>query len=758
MSNTLDRFFQQRLDSLAAAALSAIGGTAVALAAAVVYEQVWQPLQFSSARGLVRIWASEGAKQRSAITPAIGSLLERSTSLAEVASFAGHISGFGSDGASVQAAAVTGTFFSVLDAVPIDGRLLVPSDDHPAAPPVCVLSRSRWRQEFGDTYFPGQRVRVDGTDREVVGIVSDDLDFPGTMTEVWLPLSTGLMADLRSDARGLGGIARLKTGESPRTANVELELLSAASSQPSGEVARIWCEPLSESLGLRTRASVRLLGMGVLLLLIATIGNLVALQLTTLRSQRASLAIRSALGAQRHRLVSASLMDMARPVLLGSVVAVPTAWVVGRSIQAPRELMLAGAALANGAAIISLAATSFISLRTASIDSEHRSGGMRWLVLLETACAYCLVAMTVALALHHWRLSSAELGFASDLVVVEVRFPVDRFPLDVGDPSTWSGNHRRAEQLLALYRREPLLSKSALGMVYPLTPGWTRRYVAPRGRGEIRFRVVGGRYFEVAQIDLVRGREFSDSDRLGRPAVVILNQLAGELLFGEDDPLGSSLVIANVERQVAGVVENTRFLDIGLPPEPAVFVPYSQTPSGFFFLTVRSPTAGARVQSRVRSITKNVVPGAQVMMGPRIEDIVASRLGGAWRRTLLMALGGVTIVVLSLIATFVLSSTLGMMTRREMAIRRAMGCRPMKVTGALVWKSMWPVLGGTMVGASTGIVIMQVLLPVVGVDLVTGLAAQGAAIVPGVLLSLAVALPRAMSCARSPLARLLSSA
>ena len=369
-----------------------------------------------------------------------------------------------------------------------------------------------------------------------------------------------------------------------------------------------------------------LLGGAALLLLIACV-NVASLLLVRSESRRRELAVRSALGASRGRLIRQFVTEALALVAIGSVLGLVSArWAMQLLLRLiPADMMasmpfLQGAGLnarvLTCAAVIALLATIVCSMaptlrlslsdtRSGMADGERGSAGSAWhrlgfkLVVLELATAMVLLVGAGLLGKSLYRLLNVDLGFEpSHLATLQVAVPGTGYESNAQVIAL--GQH-----LIDRVVRLPGVESAGLASVLPVSFNGNTDWIRFVGRpysgehNEVNQRDVSADYFRTVRATLVRGRSFTEADDASTPRVVIINQALAQRYFPGEDPIGkkfgdTSLSPASI-KEIVGVVADIREGQLDSEIWPAVYYPFNQSPDTFFALVVRTSQAEAQL-------------------------------------------------------------------------------------------------------------------------------------------------------------------
>ncbi|HSU12929.1 ABC transporter permease [Longimicrobium sp.] len=653
-----------------------------------------------------------------------------------------NLTGDGREPRRVQGAFVSPEFFPLLGVSAARGRTLRADENVPGADRVAVLSDAFWRSRFNaDPSAVGRTVTLDGKPFTVVGVMPPRFAFPAREAEVWVPVS--LIGDNEipheRGLRWLDVVGRLGPGTAPEAA---LASASAVLGQLAGDHAdsnegwtRARMETLRDSLVGPVRPALLVLMATVVMVLLVACANLANLLLARASAREREIAIRTALGAGRHRLVRQMLTESLVLALLGGAAGVVLAAFGVRALLAlsagtlprPGEVGL-DAGVVLFALLLSVVTAVLFGLvpavrtargATAEVlrdggrgGSERRGGRTRAaLVLGETAAAMVLLVGAGLLINSFWRLVSVDPGFRPDHVLVA------SFDIPPGYDTPEKMNAYRAE---LLRRVGEIRGVTAVGAAktQPLRGHGERMQFTLPGRtgGDAVLRpasgtyIVSAGYFAALGIPVQRGRVFeARDDAPDAPPVLVVNQSAARRYWPGADPVGQTVLLGDAPFTVVGVVGDVRNEGLASATGPAAYLPFSVAPRPATRLFVRASGDPAALAPAVRDAIHSADPLQPIADIRTLRGAMADTVAQPRFFTLLLGVfGGLAMFLAALGLYGVVAYSV---TRRtvEIGIRMALGARARDVVLMVVRRAMGPALGGIVAGTAAAVLLARFL-------------------------------------------------
>ena len=493
-----------------------------------------------------------------------------------------------------RARAVTHESLDVLRAVPIHGRDFLPEDDRADAAPTILLGYEQWRLMGADPEIVGRSLRLDGESREVIGVLPEGVH---PEREALIPLAL----DYEETPRGghwLRGTGRLKDGVEVETARRDLERVAAALEAEYPDSNTGWGSlvfPLHEIMVENVEQALWVLMLAVAVVLLIACANVANLTLTRLAQRERDVAVQSAIGASRWRIVRQMLLESlliagfagAFGLLLARIGVTAILALDVDAVPRAGEIALDGPVLAFGFMLTVITAVLFglvpalQATRSNVIDAMKASGRSQAasngrlrtsLVVAEVALALMLSIAGGLLVRSYAKLLDVDSGLQLDQVwTASFNLPDASYSEDEPLVSFYDRLLQEATALPGVTAAATVMPMPLSGGNYILTFNHEGRPIPePNEAPNAGIRFISGDYFEVMGLVMQRGRAIDASDRMDREQVVVVNRSAADAFWPNDDPIGQRLTFGSPDAEdvewfkVVGVVSDVRHRGGGL--------------------------------------------------------------------------------------------------------------------------------------------------------------------------------------------------
>jgi putative ABC transport system permease protein len=746
---------------------SSPGFTAVALLAlalgigtntaifSVVNAILLRPLPYRHADRLVVVWETNeslGVKRTGPSGPNYLDWRDESGSFEELALVepgSGTLTGLG-EPEQVPGMRVTWNFLPMLETGMALGRSFRREEGHDSGDNVAVLSYGFWQRRFGgDPKILGQKATVDGLIYTVIGVASGRAWFP-VPADVFVPFSDKDLQRMDRSRNDFGVIGRLKPGVSVEQAKSEVDAIQKRINEryPGLLGKAVTVVPLADVVveGIRTPLLILVGAVGFVLLIAST--NVANLLMARAASRQKEVAVRTALGAGKKRLLRQFLTESVVLSVTGgglglllslwgvalltrilpSAVPIPNTSAEALVAQIQVDGVVLGFTLVVSvvtglifgvvpsfyAATMSLSETLKQSGRSSSPGRGHRRFRDA-LVAAEVAIAVVLLTGAGLMMYSFYRLQRAELGFqAQNVLTMQMELPTDT--------KYRKGTERSAflRAVLGEIRTVPGVRSAGLTETLPLDPRVaTRRFriesEAPLANDQQHvadYSGVSAGYFRTLGVGLIRGRAFTDADSADAPRVAIVSDSLVRRHFAEGQPVGRRLVIGKTPWEIIGVVRDVKHAGLDKSPKATIYVPYEQAPGNLMTLVVRTEGEPRRLTKALKEAVWRVDKDQPLFRIRSMDEVVAQASVPARLTLIVLSVFAVLALVMAAIGVYGVMSFSVSQRRQEIGIRLALGGRPLEIFGVVMRHGLLLATLGVASGTLVALVLTRALATV----------------------------------------------
>lgn len=712
-----------------------------------------RPLSYSNPDQLEMVWERNLKKGFSETPTSFGNFIDFRDSVKSMDLAAFTDTNFNLTGAKeplrVAGLRVSAGLFSVLGVKPVQGRIFFPEEDKPGAGRVLILSYGLWQRSFGgDPNLVNQMVQLNGQSYMVVGVMPPDFKFPPAFSatiasseeaisnaDLWVPLTTDDVPLVR-DFRNLKMIGRLKPGATLPQAQAEMNAIANRLEKEYPD-ANAGIEshliPLHQQVTGDIRLALLILLGAVVLVLLIACANVANLLLAKATARQKEIAIRTALGANRLRIVRQLLTESVLLGLCGGLLGLLLAFagtkslIALTSINIPRlrdfgfdSKVLFFTLLISFLTSLVFGLAPAIDVSKPNLNEALKEGGrgsgagssrsrLRSFVLVaEIALAVVLVTASGLMFRSLMRLQSVNPGFNSrNLITLEVQLPEAKYR---------AAPQQRAFQQQLLQRIASLAGVQSTATVDNLpfsgnsfNTSFTiegRPAVAATERPRAYYRVVSPNYFLAMGIPFQRGDQFTDRDAAEQPGVAIINDAAVRLYWPGEDPIRKQIKRGRPESKnpwltIVGVVGASRQNSLGEESKPEIYVPYLQNADRTFTLVVRTVSDPRTVAAAVRQEVAAADRDLPVTNMKLMDDLISDSVAQPRLYVLLLSIFSALALSLAAVGVYGVMAYSVSLRTRDIGIRMALGARPVDIFKHVIGQAL--VLA--FIGLAIGLVI-----------------------------------------------------
>jgi putative ABC transport system permease protein len=646
---------------------------------------------------------------------------------------------------------VTHEFFAVFGARPLLGRTFLPEEDQPGREQVVVLSHGLWTSRFGaDRRVVGQQVQLTGRPYTIIGVMPASFDPSLSAEALWVPMAWTPERKAMHDEHHNFVVALLKPNVSREQAQSEVAGIMGVIAErypkdAGGRSARV--RPLPEVLIGDFRQRLLVTFGAVSFVLLIACGNVANLLLVRGAARQKEIAVRSALGAGRGRIVRQLLTESAVLSLVGGLAGLALAWLGVRALVAsapsgiPRldqtridpVVLTFALGLALLCSVIFGLAPALRAVRR-DLQTTLREGGRgtgtardalrTGLVIAEVTLAFTLLVGAGLLVRSALYLQRVNPGFdPNGVLVARVALP----PTTYGEPAHAARTFRQiAERLQAT----PGVRAAAVVSQAPLGPGGGSNGLVPEGRPlgpesaiDSRLRIITPGYFAAMGVRLNRGRAFTDRDVAGTPRVMIVSEELAKRAWPGQDPIGKRIACCEGApddprwKTVVGVAADVRSRGPTVDAYPEFYLPIEQVPPEAWDWIQRAMAVVVRatgsdagsLATPLRAAVREIDPALPVYGVTTMNDALSGSIAQARFNTLLLTLLGAIGLVLAAVGIYGVVAYFVNLRTHEIGVRVALGARPRDVVRLMTWQGARPILIGMAIGILAAISTTRLL-------------------------------------------------
>jgi len=722
-----------------------------------------RPLPYANPDQLVMIWERNLKRGWTESPTSSGNFVDFRTSARtlEVAGFTDTEANFNLTGGDqperVAGLRVSANLFQMLGVNPVRGRYFLPQEDQPGAGHVLILGYGLWQRTFGaNPNLVNQPIQLNSQSYTVIGIMPPDFKFPPafsamvgsseesvTNADLWVPLTTDDIPLVR-DRRDVKMIGRLKPGITVTQAQADINAIASRLDKEYPDVnggLESHVIPLREQVTGDIRLALFVLMAAVGLVLLIACANVANLLLAKATSRQKEIAIRTALGANRLRILRQLLTESLLLGLFGGLLGLLFALAGAKSLIAfvtvniPKLKDFSFDAKVLLFTLLIALLTSLIFGLAPAIDASkpnlnealkeggRGSGGgssrnrlRNFLVIAEVALAVVLVTASGLMFRSFMRLQSVNPGFnPQNLVTLEVELPDAKYHAD---------QQRQTFQQQLLQRVTTIPGVQSAGTVDNVPFGVNafntsfmiegRPIPAVTERPRAFYRVISPNYFLAMGIPFHRGNQFTDRDTAEVPGVAIINETAARKYWPGEDPIGKKIKRGRPESKnpwltIVGITGSASQLSLREESQPEIYVPYLQNTTRNFTLVVRTASDPRNLAGVIRKEVWAADKDLPVSSMKLMEELISNSTAQPRFYVILLTVFAALALILAAVGVYGVMAYSVTLRTRDIGIRMALGARPMDIFKHVVGQALILALIGLGIGLVLAIASTQAM-------------------------------------------------
>lgn len=650
-----------------------------------------------------------------------------------------------------EGAFMTANTLEVLREQPLLGRWFSEAEASPGGPMVAVLGYRVWQDRFGGSRdVLGEVVSINGRSGEVIGVMAEGFAFP-EVEEVWVPLQSDPSTE-RSSGQQLQVFGRLAEGVSIDQAMQEFTGIAERIAQQHPEtnegVVPIIGPYTEEFIGQEERALLYTMLATVMMVLFIACANVANLLLARAAIRTRDVAIRTAMGASRWRVIVQLMAEAVVLAVVGALLGTTIAWVgigmFARAIEATDPpfwlefrldapilgfvILAAGVAALVSGAIPAVRASStdvngILKDESRGSSSLHIGRLSRWLVVAEVAMSVALLVASGLMVKSVVRLNDLDYGYPTDNVfTARIGLFEESYPDPAARQRVWDEVLARAQALPGVQSAALMSSAPGTGSNGNLVQIDGETYTADRDVPSARFALVSPEFFDTFEAGALQGRLFTSLDGPDAALVTVVNQSFVERFFPDGQAVGRRIKPGRLDPtapwlEIVGVVPDLGLASVGDPveesPPHGFYLPLAQADSRFLTLAARTDGAPLTLTGPVRDLVAAIDGDTPIYFVETLQSAIDRSLwfygifGG------LFAAFGVAALFLASVGLYGVMSFSVSRRIQEMGIRMALGAGARDVLRLVLRQGLGQIAMGMVIGSGLAVLVARGLAIVI---------------------------------------------
>lgn len=634
-----------------------------------------------------------------------------------------------------QSGIATAGAFEAAGATTSHGRVFTADEAGPGRDRVALVSHRFWREQLGaDPAVVGRELMIDGVPHPIIGVLASRSIIPSLdHVDLWKPVHIVPTDSEHRGWPGFLGIARLSPGARATATSAIATLAAIIKRDHFGDKPEWWLSflPVRDLVVGDTRQALMLFLTASAFVFLIGYSNVAALFIARAGARTRDVALRRALGATRWRVAQVVLAECIVVAIAGTVLGLVAAawlttvvqWIAPSGLPRLEEVRfdarvavlaaLPSLALAIGFGLLPALHNTRGEVRSLLIGGTRTLGGCkhsrsgRVLVMAECALAIALLAAATLLTRSFATQVAWNPGFDPSRVLTTWAFSGNSHGVAVAAQIA-----RVADSLRAM----PGVAAVSWGSAGPMFGGLETEDVIDAARpgtplATARWFDTGPGYFATLGVPVVRGREFTAADDATAPRVAVINERLATILYGNRDPVGQVLTMAEGRRQltVVGVTRDVPPLNPGDAIRPEVYWPLAQAPRQAAYLVVRTAGPAAPVRRLVERRLPHLDAALETGAVWSLDDALAKRLRAPRFSALLTGAFSALALLLAVAGTFGLQAYTVTQRTREFGVRLALGGTTATIVVEVLRDAAGVALGGLVLGAPLALLVGRIL-------------------------------------------------